>query len=115
MSQRLIHLSQLTNRQRRSQQSPNSQSKPNTNPKQSSSGNKWVVQLGSFSQRANADKLLNKLKNDFSKLYIEQVDIPGGITYRLRLGDFADKDKAIAQRRRIKSQYGIPGVVMAKD
>lgn len=75
----------------------------------------WVVQLGSFSKRDNAEKLQAKLKPAYSNIYIEQVKIPGGNTYRLRLGDFADKNKAIQQRRRIKSKFNISGVVMAKE
>lgn len=75
----------------------------------------WVVQLGSFSKQENAQKLKQKLAKDYKNLYIEKVQIPGGNTYRLRLGDFTNKDLAIQQRRKIKSQHDISGVVMTKE
>ncbi len=84
-------------------------------PVESKAKEQWVVQLGSFSKQENAEKLKEKLSKSYSKLYIENVTIPGGSTYRLRLGNFNDKDAAIQQRRQIKTKYGIAGVVMAKE
>lgn len=75
----------------------------------------WVVQLGSFSQQDNAVALRDRLISNYPDLYIEQIKVPTGTNYRLRLGDFADRQAAISKRREIQEQFDLPGVVMAKE
>jgi len=75
----------------------------------------WVVQLGSFSKKENAEKLKAKIEKKYKSVYIDTVKIASGNTYRLRLGNFVDKETAIIKRREVKQAFNIAGVVMAKS
>lgn len=75
----------------------------------------WVVQLGSFSKQANAIALRDRLLSNYPDLYIEEINVPMGVNYRLRLGDFANRETAISKRREIQAAFDVPSVVMAKE
>lgn len=75
----------------------------------------WVVQLGSFSKESNAIALRDRLLANYPDLYIEEINVPSGVNYRLRLGDFADRNTAITKRREIQATFDVPSVVMAKE
>ncbi len=54
----------------------------------------WVVQVGSFSNRVNADKIANELKKKGYPTFIEQADINGNTVFRVRVGPEKNKPKA---------------------
>jgi len=57
---------------------------------------KWIVQLASFSVKANADALNSQAKQMGYKSVIENSDSANGKVYRVRLEPVADKQKAQA-------------------
>ena len=56
---------------------------------------RWVVQVGSFSSAANADKLVARLRLESLSAYKEQVNSAGSTIYRVRVGPFLERDEAI--------------------
>ena len=71
----------------------------------------WAVQLGSFSSRANADKLVRHLKAQGFAVY----EVPGGsgpsLRYRVRVGPMADRGAASQAAGKLKSLGQTPSLV----
>ena len=72
----------------------NSSNKTESPPLNRSSDPSWVVQVGSFSNRKNADKITSQLKKKGYPTFIEQADINGNTVFRVRVGPEANKSKA---------------------
>ena len=54
----------------------------------------WMIQLGSFSNRDNADKLVERLRGKSFATDIEQVTIGGRTLYRVLVGPEVDRKRA---------------------
>jgi len=54
----------------------------------------WVVQVGSFSKRDNAEKLVKDLLAKKYAAFTDQVDLQGKILHRVLIGPEADKKNA---------------------
>jgi len=54
----------------------------------------WVIQVGSFSQRSNADKLVKTLQGKKYAAFTDQVDVKGKILHRVLVGPEVDKKRA---------------------
>jgi DedD protein len=54
----------------------------------------WVVQIGSFSQRSNAEKLVKELQAKKYAAFTDQVDLNGKILHRVLIGPEVDKKQA---------------------
>ncbi len=54
----------------------------------------WVVQVGSFSQRSNAEKLVEELRAKKYAAFTDQVDLNGKILHRVLIGPEVDKKRA---------------------
>jgi DedD protein len=76
---------------------------------------RWVVQVGSFSSAANADKLVARLRLDSMTAYKEEVSSSGSTVYRVRLGPFLQREEAIRVDKRVMERMSIDGVVMSAD
>jgi len=66
-------------------------------------GGDWIVQLGSFSQRANADRLAADLKRKGFSVSVQQGGGASGNLFRVRAGPVADRAAAEALARRLKA------------
>lgn len=74
--------------------------------------NAWVVQVGSFSNEANARKLVEKLrKAGFQTRDPERTEIRGKVLYRVRVGPVLEKDRALKMLPRINKLTGTRGSV----
>jgi DedD protein len=82
-----------------------------TDSKPPSSG--WVVQVGTFSNAANAARLEQKLRAQRQPVLTERVDVNGTSAVRLRVGPFRDRAAALKARERINKDVGVKGVVLA--
>ena len=69
-------------------------------PRVSSTG-MWAVQLGSFSNRENADKLAADLRKQGYAAFLSQLKTDGGQLHRVRIGPQKDRDSAEAMARRL--------------
>ena len=54
----------------------------------------WVIQVGSFSLRSNADKLVIELQAKKYAAFTDQVDVKGKILHRVLVGPEVDKERA---------------------
>jgi DedD protein len=73
----------------------------------------WVVQVGSFSNRDNANRLIEKLREaGFQTADAEQVELLGETRYRVRGGPMVEKAKAERLLPEIDKVSGTRGRVM---
>jgi DedD protein len=73
----------------------------------------WVVQVGVYAHRDNAERVESKLKSHGHAVREETVKIATGTAVRLRIGPY--RDKAVAQKARdqIEKDTGEKAVVLA--
>ena len=76
---------------------------------------RWVVQVGSFSDATNADKLVARLRLESMSAYREQVSRSGTVIYRVRVGPFLEREDAIKADTLVAERLFIDGVVMSAD
>jgi DedD protein len=78
----------------------------------------FVVQLGAFSNAANARALQRKLQENKFKAYTEVIKNPGGERTRVRVGPYDSREAAEKARQRMRSLklvIGDPTVVRQGD
>ena len=73
---------------------PEPASEPPASAPQSATG-MWAVQLGSFSNRANAERLASELRGKGYAAFLSQLSSSGGPLHRVRIGP--QKDRASAE------------------
>jgi cell division septation protein DedD len=78
-------------------------------------GGKYAVNVGSFSNLANARALADRLRAQGLPLTSESVDVGGKPAMRLRVGPYAERALAEAARLRIESVAGSAATVIALD
>jgi DedD protein len=76
---------------------------------------RWVVQVGSFSSAANADRLVARLRLDSMTAYKEEVSSSGSTIYRVRVGPFLEREEAIRVDKQVMERMSIDGVVMSAN
>lgn len=69
----------------------------------------WVVQAGSFGERANADALRDRLRTGGFAAFVEPV----GSSYRVRVGPELTRERAERVRGEIQSRFDIRGIVVS--
>jgi DedD protein len=78
-------------------------------PVTSASGDGYVVQLGAFSNSANARALQKKLQENKFKAYTELIKSPGGDRTRVRVGPYTSREAADKARDQLKSRKLVIG------
>ncbi len=75
----------------------------------------WVIQVGSFSQKQNAQDFRDKLrKNNFSA-YVDSVTNSKGTTlFRLRVGPEIDKQRALKAKQQLESLYKVKTMLVSE-
>ena len=63
----------------------------------------WAVQLGSFANRANAEKLAHRLKDQVFSVYVVSGGSGASVRYRVRIGPMADRGAAAQAVAKLKS------------
>ncbi len=71
----------------------------------------WAVQLGSFSNKENAEKLAADLRKQGYAAFLSQLQTPTGVMHRVRIGPQKDRDSAEAMATRL-SKVGHNGKVV---
>jgi DedD protein len=87
--------------------------KPTPAPSPAATGN-WLVQVGTFSEPANARRLGEKLKAIHYEVRLKVVTLDKGRAVRVQAGPFASKTRAVAARNDIEKRLGLRGVVLAR-
>jgi DedD protein len=79
-------------------------------------GSRFVVNLGSYANRANADSLRNRLRAAGLETYTESIELDGKPATRLRAGPFATRGEAEAARREARRiQADLPASVLTVE
>lgn len=81
----------------------------------STAGGRYAVNVGSFSNLANARALADKLRARGLPLTSESVDVAGKPAMRLRVGPYGDRTAAEAARLRVEDVTGGSATVIALD
>lgn len=72
---------------------------------------RYAVQVGSFTDRANADRLRARLDDRFGAAYVSTLDADSGRYFRVRLGTFAERSEAVDRAREV-ARLGLPAVIV---
>lgn len=85
--------------------------KPVSRPAEVKNG--WVVQVGTFANSTNANRLQGQLQKMGHKVNVDRINRDGGNSLRLRVGPFKDKALALKAQGQIRRDTGVQGVVLA--
>jgi DedD protein len=82
-------------------------------PRKNTSGqvDAWVVQVGSFSARKNAQALRDKLRKQGYTSFVESIRGDAGRVYRVRVGPELTKSAADKLQARLAKEAGLKGLV----
>lgn len=72
----------------------------------------WVVQLGSFSSKVNADKLNLNLRKSGFPAFVEPLTKKGVTSYRVRVGPEILRADADSLLKKIKTKMKLEGIVL---
>ncbi len=72
----------------------------------------WVVQLGSFSSKVNADKLNLTLRKSGFPAFVEPLEQNNEVAYRVRVGPELLRADADALLKKIKENTKLDGIVL---
>lgn len=76
---------------------------------------RWVVQLGSFSKKDNADVLVTKLRAQGFNAYNDSIQVAGkGTMYRVRIGPELDKKRALAMQKKLQQLNNSNSILLAE-
>ncbi|MFQ5900052.1 MAG: septal ring lytic transglycosylase RlpA family protein [Thermodesulfobacteriota bacterium] len=70
----------------------------------SDKGEDFVVQVGSFTDHINADRLKTVLEWGYGNVHIEEAAASGTTYYRVRIGPYTDRTDAMKQARRLAEE-----------
>jgi DedD protein len=88
---------------------PAPEAKPAPAPSKALSG--WVVQLASLASKSNAMALQEKLRGLGYTAFVEEIKMPQGVLYRVRVGPELERSNAENMRNRLEQQVQIKGIV----
>lgn len=72
----------------------------------------YVVQLGTFSSKTNAEGLVKKLKSKDFPAFIEPIRSGDKMLYRVRVGPEVDREDANALLQKLRQEMKIDGTVL---
>jgi DedD protein len=73
----------------------------------------WVIQLGSFSNRTNAERLVSRLQIQGFPAYIEELIGDSEYGYRVRVGPELKHEDAEKTQQSLISNTGIKGIILS--
>ena len=75
----------------------------------------FTVQVGAFKDRDNADRLRDKLRGEYSPVFIQQVDLESGLFYRVRVGKVSGEPGAQKLSDELREKDGFRPMVVRLD
>jgi len=75
----------------------------------------FTVQVGAFRDRANAERLRDRLTASYSPIFIQQYDSPDGVFYRVRVGKISGEDAAHQFGMQLHDREGLTQFVTRLD
>jgi rare lipoprotein A len=75
----------------------------------------FTIQIGAFRERANAERLRDRLSVTYSPIFIQQYDSSEGTFYRLRVGKVSGEDAANDLAEQLRTKEGFTTLVFRLD
>jgi rare lipoprotein A len=75
----------------------------------------FTVQVGAFRDRANAERLRERLSGSYSPIFIQQYDSPDGPFYRVRIGRISGEEAAHQFGEQLRDREGFTPLVTRLD
>ena len=75
----------------------------------------FTVQVGAFHDRANAERLRDRLSAAYSPIFIQSYDSPDGVFYRVRVGRSKDEEAARQLGESLRAREGFTPFVIRLD
>jgi len=75
----------------------------------------FTVQVGAFRDRANAERLRDRLSLTYSPIFIQQYDSPDGMFYRVRVGRISGEDATRTLSDQLRDREGFTPFVTRLD
>lgn len=91
---------------------PNAPVKAATTDKPAATG-KWVIQVGSFSDKGNAETLARRLRARNYPVLMSRIALHDRNWYRVQVGPLRSRADADAKQTRLQAQLGLNGKVVA--
>jgi rare lipoprotein A len=73
------------------------------------------VQIGAFSDEANADRIRDRMLQTYASVTIQEIDTPNGHFYRVRVGRYATEDQAEQAAAKLTQDGGFNSFVVRLD
>jgi rare lipoprotein A len=75
----------------------------------------FTIQVGAFRDRANAERLRDRLSVSYNPIFIQQYDSPDGTFYRVRVGKVSGEDAARDFGGQLREKEGFDPFVVRLD
>jgi rare lipoprotein A len=75
----------------------------------------FTVQVGAFRERANAERLRERLSATYAPIFIQEYDSPDGLLYRVRVGKVSGEDAAHQFSEQLRDREGFTPFVTRLD
>ena len=75
----------------------------------------FTLQVGAFRERANAERLRDRLNASYSPIFIQQYDSPDGVFYRVRVGRISGENAARQLGEQLRGRDGFTPLVTRLD
>jgi rare lipoprotein A len=75
----------------------------------------FTVQIGAFRERANAEKLRDRLSSSYSSVAIQSFDSPKGSYYRVHVGKVSGEDAAKKLGQELHEREGVKPLIFRVD
>jgi rare lipoprotein A len=75
----------------------------------------FTIQVGSFRERANAERLRERLSAMYSPTFVKRYDTSSGVFYRVHVGKVSGEETAKEFGERLRSSEGVTPMVIRLD
>ena len=75
----------------------------------------FAVQVGAFLERANAERLRDRMSASYSPVFIQTYESPDGLYYRVRVGKISGEDAARRFGEQLRQKEGFTPFVVRLD
>jgi rare lipoprotein A len=75
----------------------------------------FTIQVGSFRERANAERLRERLSAAYSPTFVKRYDTSGGSFYRVHVGKVSGEEAAKEFGERLRTREGVTPMVIRLD
>jgi len=75
----------------------------------------FTVQVGAFRERANAERLKERLTASYKPIFIQPYDSPDGLLYRVRVGKVPGESSAQQFGEKLRDREGFKPIVVRLD